>query len=343
MFLIRILLFPFALIYDFVTRIRNRMYDLRLTPSVGFDIPVICVGNLSVGGTGKTPVIEYLIRLLADHNQLAVLSRGYKRKTKGFRLATPSDSASTLGDEPFQLYTKYGDRITVSVGEDRALAIPSIIQAEEDVEVILLDDGFQHRRVRPGFSILLTDFNKPFYHDFLLPMGRLRESRVNVNRADVIIVTKCPSDMDINFINEIEASIRKYTAKPVFYSSIAYGAPISFGDPLAIISNSVLLVTGIANAEPLIAFVKSEYTLIEHLDFSDHYDYSLNDIQKFESIIKKNPGFSILTTEKDMVKLVDPRFMEMISGLPLFYIPIEVKFMKDGKEFDNLVLQFVSK
>ena len=193
MILLRILLFPFSWLYYLITQIRNRLYDRGLKPSVKFELPVICVGNLTVGGTGKTPMIEHLIRLLQNRFKVATLSRGYGRATKGIRIAGPSENASTIGDEPFQFYTKFGKRITVAVGEERALAIPTILQECSDTQIILLDDGFQHRKVSPGFSILLTDYHRPFYNDFLLPSGRLRESRWGAERADVIVVTKCPS------------------------------------------------------------------------------------------------------------------------------------------------------
>ncbi len=341
MFLTRILLFPFAVLYDAVTGFRNRLYDLKLKPSVSFDIPVICVGNLSVGGTGKTPVIEYLIRLLNKKHSIAVLSRGYKRKTNGFRMATQEDNASTLGDEPFQLYKKYGSQVSVVVGEDRAMAIPSILQAQENVDIILMDDGFQHRRVTPGFLILLTDFNKPFYKDFLLPAGRLRESRSNASRANAIVVTKCPHDISGQSIENIKNEIGRYSQKPVFFAAIQYGKLTPFGNQSFEIGNKVLVVTGIANPTPLLSFVTANYTLVDHLDFPDHYDFTHEDLERIKSYYDKDPSLIILTTEKDMAKLTDPVFENFTSALPFFYLPIEVEFVKGGKEFDKLVLQSV--
>ncbi len=341
MFLIRILLFPFALLYDAVTGFRNRLYDLKLKPSVGFDIPVICVGNLSVGGTGKTPVVEYLIGLLGEKYSIAVLSRGYKRKTNGFRMAAPEDTASTLGDEPFQLYRKYGSRVSVAVGEDRAMAIPSIVQAQGNVDIILMDDGFQHRRVTPGFLILLTDYNKPFYQDFLLPAGRLRESRSNADRANVIIVTKCPPDIPEQSMEHIENEIGRYSQKPVFFAAIQYGQLTPFGNRGFETGDKVLLVTGIANPTPLLSFVTAHYTLVDHLDFPDHYHFTHKDLEKIKGYHDKDQSIIILTTEKDMVKLNSPGFENFIAALPFFYLPIEVGFVKGGKEFDKLVLQSV--
>lgn len=341
MLLIRILLFPFAVLYDAITRFRNRLYDLKIKPSVKFELPVICVGNLSVGGTGKTPVIEYLIRLLSKEYKTVVLSRGYKRKTKGFRMADQSDTAATLGDEPFQLYNKYHDRITVAVGEDRVMAIPTIVQQKENVEVILMDDGFQHRRVTPGFSILLTDYSNPFYTDFLLPSGRLREARSNANRADAIVVTKCPTNVDAEDMNKISVAVKRYTQKPIFFSSLLYGNIVSFGNPMATVTKTVLLVTGIANSKALVSFVESNYMLKDHWNYADHYDYKEQDLTKMEDFIERNPTAMILTTEKDMVKLSSPMFKHRVSKLPFYYLPIEVQFLKDGKEFDELVLQSI--
>ncbi len=343
MFLIRILLFPVAVLYDAITRFRNRLYDVKIKPAVHFDIPVICVGNLSVGGTGKTPVIEYLIRLLGDKYKVAILSRGYKRKTKGFRIAALGDTATTLGDEPFQLYRKYGDKVKVVVGEDRAMAIPNLLQAESHVEVILLDDGFQHRSVTPSFSMVLTDYSKPFYTDFLLPAGRLRESRSNASRANVIIVTKCDVAITEQVMQEIKTKVKKYSQRPVFFTSIQYGQVTPFGNHGLAISKKVLLVTGIANPDSLLVYANAHFTLLDHLKFPDHHAYTANDLKKIEDYYHQHPAIMILTTEKDMVKLSEPSFGTVTSKLPFFYLPIEVAFVKDGKEFDELVLHSIFK
>src|SRR5688572_23478840 len=271
MILLRILLFPFSGLYLLVTEIRNKLYDRRLKPSIKFDLPVICVGNLTVGGTGKTPMIEHLIRLLHPRYKLATLSRGYGRSTKGIRIATNHDDASTLGDEPYQFYTKFSKHIAVAVGEERALAIPTIVNERPETQVILLDDGFQHRRVRPGFSILLSDYHRPFYKDFLLPSGRLRESRWSANRADVIIVTKCPQEILEDEMIEIEKSIRHYAEKPVFFTNIRYGTPMSFHKSSMVASREVILVSGIGNVTPLVNYVKHNFNLIDHLEFRDHH------------------------------------------------------------------------
>jgi tetraacyldisaccharide 4'-kinase len=341
MVIIRILLLPLAALYNLVTAIRNRLYDLGLKPSARFDIPLIDVGNLRAGGTGKTPMIEHLIRLLASKHGVATLSRGYGRKTKGMRVANSHDDAFTLGDEPFQFYKKFGQQITVAVGEDRALAIPHIINQFPDTEVILLDDAYQHRAVTPSFNILLTDYQHPFYNDFLLPAGRLRESRMGAGRADVVVVTKCAHDLPEERMMEIEKNIRKYVKCPVFFSMIRYGSPIDFGGQ-GVLGDRVVLVSGIASPRSLVEYVVSNFTLVQHIIFPDHHFYTQNDLNNLRDIVKRNPGVSLLTTEKDKVKLESVAFASVISEMPAFYLPIETEFIKNGKDFDEMVLNVLS-
>src|SRR5688572_7356414 len=251
MSVLKFLLLPFAMLYDLVMDIRNRLYDMKMWPSTSFDIPVISVGNLAVGGTGKTPMTEYLIRLLSPQHKIATLSRGYGRKTKGFRIAGGHDSAATIGDEPYQMYKKFSPTIGVTVGEERVLAIPTILQELPETEIVLLDDAYQHRKVVPGFSVLLTEHGRPFFDDHIMPYGRLREGPEGAIRADVIVVTKCPSHMEEEEMMNFEHSIRKYSLNPIFFSKIRYGEPVSFGDASKKISSKVILLTGIANAQLL--------------------------------------------------------------------------------------------
>lgn len=339
----RILLLPFAILYNLVTRLRNYLYDRGLKPSIRFDLPVICIGNLTVGGTGKTPMTEHLIRLLHQQHSVATLSRGYGRKTSGFRISGPSDTAASIGDEPLQFYKKYHDIVTVAVGEDRAYAIPHILQECEDVQVILLDDAFQHRRVRPSFSILLTDYHRPFYDDLVLPAGRLREARKGASRADVIVVTKCPTEITEDAMMAMEKSVRRHADKPVFFAGIHYGEAVRFGGHTASIQEQVVLITGIANARPLKDYVAQSFTIIRHIDHADHHAYSAGDLVTLNALLKENPRVSFLTTEKDMVKLDAPEFREAIRGLPFFYIPIETEFLKNGEDFDAMVLNAVKR
>jgi tetraacyldisaccharide 4'-kinase len=339
--MLRILLFPFSILYDAATSVRNHLYDRGLKPSVQFEIPVIGVGNLAVGGTGKTPMVEYLVRLLTPAFKIATLSRGYARSTKGFRIGSGDDNAQTLGDEPFQFLKKFQNRITVAVGEERALAIPLILQEREEVQVIILDDAFQHRRVRASFNILLSDYNRLFYDDLLLPAGRLRESKDGANRADIIVITKCPADLEEDSWMRIEKKIRKVAPKPVFFTTISYSNPLPLKHTQAICSENVILLTGIANADPLADYVKRHYNVIDHVAYPDHHRYSYQDLERLEKQVKASNEVSVLTTEKDMVKIDSPEFESILKRIPVFYIPITVQFLKHEAEFNEMILTHV--
>ena len=254
---LKLLLSPFAFIYKLATDLRNHLYDIGYRPSIQFDRFVVSVGNLTVGGTGKTPFVELLVRLLSSKYKMAVLSRGYGRKTRGFRMANSQDNAETLGDEPFQYYIKYGNKINVAVGEERALAIPEILFHSDETELIILDDAYQHRAVGRNLNILLSDFNRPFYTDLVLPAGRLRESRKHAQRSDVVIVTKCPHHLDEDAMTAIEKEIRRYGGNkmPVYFTGIKYLEPKRIFGEMSF-SKNVFLFTGIANPSPLENYVK---------------------------------------------------------------------------------------
>lgn len=338
MYIFRFLLFPLAVLYDFVTRLRNYLYDIGKRPSVKFNLPVISVGNLSVGGTGKTPHVEYLVRLLKDSYRLAILSRGYGRKTKGFILAGEDSNAKTIGDEPYQYYRKFGQSLTVAVGEERAMAIPSILFDRPDVQVVILDDAFQHRAVSPSFSILLTDFSHPFFEDFLLPFGRLREARKNVNRAKVIIVTKCPDALSEKERVIEEAKIKRYhSLANVFFTGIRYGKIHGVFKKETMPNKKVILFTGLANPIPLEAYITDRYQLVCHRVFKDHHDYREKDLIDLITLCNTTDECMMVTSEKDMVKLVDKHWMSFFKETPLFYIPIEPYFLDKKEQFDGLV------
>lgn len=339
MFIFHILLYPLAIIYDLITRFRNRLYDLGIKPSAHFDVPLINVGNITVGGTGKTPMVEYLIRLIADQYNAATLSRGYGRKSRGFRIATKEDTAATIGDEPLQIHNKFSDKVIVCVGEERALAIPNLMDEHPEIQTIVLDDAFQHRRVKPSLNILLTDYNRLFFKDYLLPSGRLRESRYGVKRADVIIVTKCPLAINGEEMMAIQKSITNYVSKPIFFTSIRYGSPVSFGRKDAELKDNVVLLTGIANTLTLEKHVAKSFKTVEHLKFKDHHVYKLDDIKQIAAKCKSE--CIVMTTEKDMVKMISPEFNDMINALPIFYLPIQTVFIKDGEDFDAIVLNHI--
>jgi tetraacyldisaccharide 4'-kinase len=332
------LLYPFAVLYDAATRIRNRLYDTGVQRSAHFDVPVIGVGNLSVGGTGKTPMIEYLIRLLSDDIKVATLSRGYGRKSRGIRIAGPGDNALTIGDEPLQFYRKFMDKVVVAVGEERVLAIPYILHEHPGIGAILLDDAFQHRRVRPAFQILLTDYNKLFTKDLLLPAGRLRESKQGASRADVVVVTKCPTHITEDEMMEIEGAIRRYTPRAVFFSRICYGNLMAVTDTFPYKPENVVLVSGIANPAPLAEHISKHHRLVRHYTFPDHHVFKPEELGRIcESA--RTSGAVVVTTEKDLARIDVDVFTQ--ASVSLHFLPIEVEFLKNGKEFDEMVLNAI--
>lgn len=334
------LLFPFSFLYSSILRFRNYQFDNGTRKITNFDRVVISVGNLSVGGTGKTPFIEYLIRLLKKDYKMATVSRGYGRKTNGFRVADNEDDSRSIGDEPLQLHKKYSPEIVVAVGEERILAIPSVLLGYPETDVFLLDDAFQHRKVGRDFNIMLTDFNKPFYSDHVLPMGRLRESKSGAGRADCIVVTKCPD------LNELQKStivneIWNYAPQvPVFFSSIFYLEPRKvFKVEVNELPKHVILITGLANASSFISHIATEYIINHHYEFRDHYDFKNDDFDKMlDQVNKSQKKIAILTTEKDMVRILSFEAHQLFKTVPIFYIPIELS-LDDEVGFNALLLK----
>lgn len=327
---LRFLLFPFAIIYDVVTTIRNFFFDVGVFKSTSFKIPVIVVGNLSVGGTGKTPQIEYLIRLLKDEYKVSVLSRGYKRKTEGFVLLNGSHNALDVGDEPLQYYKKFND-INVAVDANRVEGVTNLM-AQKSPEVILLDDAYQHRKIKGSFYILLTKFSDLFTDDFLLPTGNLRESRSGAKRADVIVVTKCPVDLSNQQQEAIKSKLKKFD-KEVFFTTISYGKTSSAKNTFTIDELKeyhVLLITGIATPRPLLDFLDDKKVQFKHLKYADHHNFSSTEVDKIKEefdAIKSNKKI-ILTTEKDFTRL-----REKLENL--YYIEIETHFLENKNEVFN--------
>lgn len=329
--LIRKITFPFVPIYYMVTSLRNTLYDLGIKKSVAYSFPVICVGNLSVGGTGKTPMVEYLINLLKHDYKLATLSRGYKRKTKGFQLANETSSANTLGDEPFQFYNKFKNDVLVAVDSDRNNGIKKLRSLENKPEVILLDDAFQHRKVKAGFNILLTAYGNIYTEDFVLPTGNLREPKNGAKRANIIMVTKCPKNLSESDRKSIIDKLYVKEYQYVFFSFINYDESV-FSFEKAIKLNDLkhfTLVTGIANANSLVQFLKEKQFEFEHLNFNDHHDFSETDIKELET------KELIITTEKDFMRL--KQFASLKSKL--FYLPIAIG-LDNEPEFNKLIKGF---
>ncbi len=335
--LLRFLLFPFAILYDVITRVRNWFFNIGILKATSFDIPVIAVGNLSVGGTGKSPQIEYLIRLLKDNYKIAVLSRGYKRKTEGFQLVNDTHTAEDVGDEPLQFYKKFKTAITVAVDADRTNGIQQLLQLKNPPEVVLLDDAYQHRKVTASSYILLTKYNDLFVDDFLLPTGNLRESRRGAKRAKVIVVTKCPENLLKAAQEKIVRKLNPKSYQKVFFTTIAYDENLKGAEDLTIDDledKEVLLVTGIANPTPLLNFLKEKKVNFKHLNFPDHHNFTQQDIENikksYEALASQQK--IILTTEKDYMRL------EGKVNL-LNYISIKSNFLNGGEQFDKAILE----
>ena len=330
MHLLRKLLFPISLVYGLVVFVRNRFYDLGVLSSKSFTTKTICVGNLSVGGTGKTPMIEVLVRLLQNKYRIAILSRGYKRKSKGFLLATRETSVEYLGDEPYQLKSKFPE-VSVAVDADRRNGI-SRLEEMVGPEVILLDDAFQHRKVKPDFSILLTAYDNLYIDDWYLPTGNLRDAKGEARRANIILVTKCPEKLSGLEKKSLTAKINPSPNQKVLFSYLAYnkvlkGSNIKLEE---LKDKKLTLVTGIANPSPLVDFLQNEGISFEHMEFNDHHFFSEQEL----SILKKKEN--ILTTEKDYVRLK--------AKIPkLHYVEISHQFM-DGDDhiFEEELQRFMT-
>lgn len=340
----RILLLPFSLLYWLAIAVRNFAYDRKWLSANRFGLPLICVGNLSVGGTGKSPMVEYLVTLLKDRVKVATLSRGYKRKTRGYALAGPGTTALEIGDEPMQFHLKFPD-IPVAVGEERLDAIPQLLHDKPGTEVVILDDAFQHRAVTAGLNILLTDYHNLFTRDFYLPTGDLRDLKSSYRRADIIVVTKCPAGLDKREREALIGEIRPLPGQQVFFATMEYGRPyhISREDrPGFNPAGDVLLVTGIANPRPLKQLLEESHNSYQMLQYPDHHIFTIDDWreirEKFEQIT--SPEKYILTTEKDAVRL--DKFNMEVGKLPLYVIPVKHRFLfGDDAPFKKRVEDFI--
>lgn len=326
------LLFPFSVLYDGITRLRNAFYDGGLFKSTDSKIPAVVVGNLRVGGTGKTPMVEFLIRSFRPDHAVATLSRGYGRVTKGFQKVNSDSKVAEVGDEPYQIHQKYGQDIQVFVSENRVLGLEEILKEPKVPSLLILDDAFQHRAIRAQFYILLTTWYDPFFKDFLLPGGRLRESRQGAKRADAIVVTKCPSSRNLQHEDEMRRQIQSYSGytTPVFFSSIDYGKPQPINHQEAF-SPHVILFSGLADSSALRAYCEKNYQVLDVVDFPDHHAYSEKDYellkQKASAHGSKNLVF--LTTEKDGVKVKSQLKKGFLGEIPIFVLPIEAQFEQE--------------
>lgn len=345
----KFLLIPLSKIYGLGTGMRNKLYDWGVFKEHEFDIPVISVGNLAVGGTGKTPHTEYIVHLLRDRFTIGVLSRGYRRKTKGFVLATPHSTPRQIGDEPYQMYHKFGRRVMVAVCENRVEGIAKMREINPDLNLIILDDAFQHRRVRPAVSILLTEFNRPFYNDRLMPYGRLRESAKNVSRADIVIVTKLPNKVKAIDYRLCQKNLNLIPDQDLFFTRYSYGSlrPVFAGNVVSsripdleeLGHDSVLLaVCGIGNPRPFVRYVKSFDTKVKVNVFPDHHDYTRKDMETLLARFQTMPPGKryIITTEKDAVRMINNPYFPHALKPYIFYVPIQVEF--DEINGNNLLI-----
>lgn len=341
----RILLFPLAIVYWLIIFIRNKLYDKRVFTSAEFGIPLICVGNLSVGGTGKSPMVELLVKHLRKDFKVATLSRGYKRKTRGYALANQNSTALEIGDEPMQFHLKFPD-VPVAVGEERLDAIPQLLQDKPEIQCIILDDAFQHRAIKAGMNILLTDYSNLFTRDFFLPTGDLRDLKSSYRRAEIIIVTKCDPALSEQNKQEITTEIDPLPNQHIFFTANSYTDMYHISRPGDVrkldAKSEVLLVTGIANPQPLKDLLHDHCKTYYTQHFPDHHIFSIDDWReirkRFDKIETKQK--MILTTEKDAVRLV--KFGSELNEVPLYVLPLEHQFLfGDETNFITLLKKFI--
>ncbi|WP_114788871.1 tetraacyldisaccharide 4'-kinase [Niabella yanshanensis] len=338
-----IFLVPFSWLYKASAFVFHKLYDWKVIGSYAPRVATICVGNLSVGGTGKSPMVEYLLRLLQDKTAVAVISRGYRRKTKGFVVANELTTAADIGDEPMQFHQKFPG-VTIAVGEERAKAIEALVEQKPQTGVIILDDAFQHRAVTPGFNILLTEYNNLFTKDGYLPAGSLRDLKSNYQRANIIVVTKCDPALENTGKEQIIKEIRPFPHQQVFFTAIAYGTPYQVFSGKTIDwpgIDAAVLVTGIANPQPLLDYLQLKQLELYHMVYADHHHFSGEDIEKILTAYNalKQTNKIILTTEKDAVRLV--AFKEL-QDLPVVALPVQHQFLfNEGNIFDQKVIGFL--
>lgn len=341
----RILLFPFSLVYGAAIWLRNLLYDKKILRSTGFNLPIICIGNLSVGGTGKSPMVEWIVKYLHTNMEVAILSRGYKRRTKGYALAGATTTALDIGDEPMQFHQKFPD-VSVAVGEERIVAIPQLLHDKPNTRVVILDDAFQHRAIKAGLNIVLTNYDNLFTRDWVLPTGDLRDERRSYKRADVIVVTKCPAVLSVEEKGAFKQEIKPLPHQQLFFTTIRYGLPyhiISKKEVSLNTATEVLLVSGIANPLPLKKYLQDATKTYYEILYGDHHIFRIDDwneiVKRFNNIPTENK--IILTTEKDAVRLI--KFGQTLQDYPIYVIPIEIQFLfNEGHQFTDIISKFIT-
>ena len=343
---------PLSWIYGLGVKFRNLLFEIGILKSKSFDVPIISVGNITVGGTGKTPHVEYLVELLHDKFNVAVLSRGYKRKSKGFIVADKKDNATTIGDEPYQMKQKYPN-VTIAVDKDRCNGIEMLMNnnVAKDIEVVLLDDAFQHRYVKPGINILLVDYHRLIIYDTLLPAGRLREPLSGKNRADIVIITKCPSSLKPMDFRVITKAMNLFPYQQLYFTRIEYKnlTPIYCGEerPLSSIDKkeNILLLTGIASPKQMILDLEPYSNNITPMTFDDHHAFTAKDIELINNTFAEMPSpKTIITTEKDATRIFGQQGLSDEVRHNIYSLPIKVKFMQEQEEsFNENIIGYVRK
>ena len=332
-----------------VVQFRHLLFGLGILPSKTYDIPIISVGNLSLGGSGKTPHTEYLIRLLANDFKLAVLSRGYKRKTKGFVVANANSEYSDIGDEPMQYFRKFSDKILLAVDENRCHGVETLLQDDPGLQLILLDDAMQHRYIKPGLSILLTDYRNLYADDMMFPSGSLRDVKSAAKRADIIIVTKTEKILSPLVRREIKRKLNPRFYQRLYFSYLKYKNLISFftGEEVKLKKRYpvIIMFSGVANSYPMKDHLRNYCRELISLDFPDHHRYHRKDLelilQTYSNQFTKNK--IIVTTEKDAMRLLNSPYLRLLKDLPMYYLPIEVKLHgKDEAKFNKQILEYVT-
>ncbi len=333
----KLVLLPCSKLYGAITYVRNKMFDFKILPTHSFEVPIIVVGNISCGGTGKTPITEYIIDALRLKYHIAMVSRGYKRDTKGFVIATSHSTPSDIGDEAFQIYKKFDGKVVVAVGEDRVNAIKEVLAIDPAVNLVVLDDAFQHRYVQPTLSIVVTECNRPYYNDHMLPYGRLRESKMAVNRADFVVVSKCPPTLkDIDY-RIIAKSLNLFPCQELFFSRMLYQELVPlFPEQTRAVpyldwmseDDGILAVAGIGNPRPFVRYLKSFKPRVRVNVFSDHHKFTKRDMELLLERFKTMRGSKrvLITTEKDAVRMVASPYFPAELRSSTFYLPIKLEF-----------------
>ena len=345
----KILFFPFAVIYGIITSLRNLLYDWKFLKSKSVDVHTICVGNLAVGGTGKTPHVEYLINILQNDFKIAILSRGYKRKTSGFIQATSTSTAFDIGDEPLQYKTK-NPQLEVCVDANRVNGIKKMLELPEPPKVVILDDAFQHRALNCELKIVISEYNNLYLNDCMMPAGYLRESKKGIERADIIIISKTPDKTTAIDIRNVIKDLKPLAHQQLFFTWLKYGELKGFQNPADTIDTlddlfryRIVAFTGIGNPKPMITYLKEYASDVKHIQFPDHHSFTIQDIADVRAQLDAIEGGNkiVVTTEKDAMRLRGTDLQDIANTLPLYVLPIEVDFREKTQEFNETIINYV--